>query len=151
MTRFALDSNFMAYAEGVNDRQRQDIAARLIQSIAAEDLLVPIQAAGELMLVLIRKLRLDASEASARVSLWLDYATQDTSRAVFEGARELVSLHSLQVWDSIILAAAEAGGASILLSEDMQDGFSWRNVTIINPFVVRPAPLVGELLNRRIH
>ena len=33
-----------------------------------------------------------------------------------------------------MLAAAEAAGAHLLLSEDLHDGFVWRGVTVSNPF-----------------
>jgi predicted nucleic acid-binding protein len=149
MPRLAFDSNFMAYAEGVDDRQRQELAARLVLALKFEEILVPLQAVGELLSVLVRKLRLNPSEAVLRAAVWLRYPTQETNRSVIDGAMELVSRHSLQIWDSIILSAAEVGGASILLSEDMQDGFSWGQVTVINPFALRPSQLVGELLDRK--
>ena len=34
----------------------------------------------------------------------------------------------------------------ILLSEDMHDGFVWRGLTVIDPFVERVHPLLASLL-----
>jgi predicted nucleic acid-binding protein len=147
MPRYALDSNFMAYAEGVDDRRRQERAARLVSAIDTRQIVVPLQAAGELLRVLTRKINLDPREAVARVAVWLRYPTQDTDRRVIEDAMEIVSRHPLQIWDAIILAAAEAAGASVLLSEDMQDGFRWRSVTIANPFMEEPSPIISRILN----
>jgi predicted nucleic acid-binding protein len=39
-----------------------------------------------------------------------------------------------------MLAAAAQAGCRLLLSEDMQDGFTWRGVTIRNPFAATPPP-----------
>lgn len=39
-----------------------------------------------------------------------------------------------------------AQGADLLLSEDLQDGFAWRGVTIVNPFADVPHPLLTALL-----
>lgn len=147
MSRYAFDSNFMAYAEGVDDRKRQELAAGLVKAIDTRQIVVPLQAAGELLRVLIRKLKLDPQEAAARVAVWLRYPTQDTNRRVVEDAMEIVSLHALQVWDAVILAAADVAGASVLLSEDMQDGFKWRGVTIANPFAANPSRAIVKILN----
>jgi predicted nucleic acid-binding protein len=49
-------------------------------------------------------------------------------------AMELAVAHKFARWDAIMLAAAAASGCRVFLSEDMQDGFTWRGVTIRNPF-----------------
>jgi predicted nucleic acid-binding protein len=67
---------------------------------------------------------------------------QETTQNVFETALDIMSRHGFQMWDSIILSAAAASGASVLLSEDMQSGFRWRDVTIVNPFLFSPNELV---------
>jgi predicted nucleic acid-binding protein len=53
---------------------------------------------------------------------------------------ELAASHQFALWDAIMLAAAGASGCRLLLSEDMQDGFIWRGVTIRNPFTGLPGP-----------
>src|SRR5947207_3499648 len=109
MARFALDSNFMAYAEGVNDRARQERAAAVIRAVRPHELVVPIQAIGELVRVLLGKLKINRTEATSRAAVWLRYPTQDTSRAVLEGALDLAARHSFGIWDSIVLSAAAEG------------------------------------------
>ena len=34
----------------------------------------------------------------------------------------------------------------MLLSGDMQDGFVWRGVTVVNPFAATPHPMLVDLL-----
>lgn len=60
--------------------------------------------------------------------------TVDSSAAIAEAALDLVVDHKLQYWDALILSAAASARTSLLLSEDMQDGFVWRGVTVVNPF-----------------
>ena len=55
--------------------------------------------------------------------------------------------NQFQVWDAVIMASAAASGARVLFSEDMQDGFLWHDVTILNPFAANPDLIVRELLN----
>ncbi len=41
-------------------------------------------------------------------------------------------------------AAAEAG-CRLLLSEDLQEGFTWGGVTVVNPFAATVHPLLEEM------
>ena len=43
--------------------------------------------------------------------------------------------HKFSVWDSAIIAAAIAGGAGILLSEDLTDKYKIKGVLIKDPFI----------------
>jgi predicted nucleic acid-binding protein len=60
-------------------------------------------------------------------------------------AMELVVSHQLSFWDAVMLAAAAQAGCRLLVSEDMQNGFTWRGVTIGNPFDVGTAPASDSL------
>jgi len=46
-----------------------------------------------------------------------------------------------------MISVASETGCRLLLSEDLQDGFTWRGVTIANPFAAQQHPLLGSLLN----
>jgi predicted nucleic acid-binding protein len=145
--RIALDTNVILYAEGLNDSGRRDLAHRLIAAIGPSNLVIPIQALGETLSRLTKGAHMTKADAALRVAPWFhSLRTQDTNRSVFDGASELVSKHMFQTWDAVILAAAWAGGASLLLSEDMQDGFRWRETVIANPFTPDPHPIIQMLL-----
>jgi predicted nucleic acid-binding protein len=66
---------------------------------------------------------------------WSDsFAVIDTTSAVIVEAMEVATTHRLSFWDSVMLAAAAQADCRMLLSEDMRHGFTWRGVTIHNPF-----------------
>lgn len=66
---------------------------------------------------------------------WADsFAVADSTWESFQAALDLVVDHRLQIWDALILAVAAENRCRILLSEDMQSGFVWRGVTVLNPF-----------------
>jgi predicted nucleic acid-binding protein len=133
--RVALDTNILAYAEGVNGPERQAQARQILRDLAEQERVVPVQALGELFTLLTRKARRTAPEARAAVMGWRDACvTIDTTSSVLVDAMELATLHQLALWDSIMLAAAAVAGCRTLLSEDMQDGFTWRGVMVCNPF-----------------
>ena len=53
--RVALDTNVLAYAEGINGAERRDAALAIIRRLPQEAAVVPAQALGELFNVLVRK------------------------------------------------------------------------------------------------
>jgi predicted nucleic acid-binding protein len=99
--------------------------------------MLPAQALGELFAVLTRKAKRDAADARHAVLGWSDsFAVIDTTPSVIVEAMEVATTHRLSFWDSVMLAAAAQADCRMLLSEDMQHGFTWRGVTIQNPFAI---------------
>jgi predicted nucleic acid-binding protein len=61
-------------------------------------------------------------------------------------AMDMAVIHRFQVWDALIVNAAAGAGCAMLLSEDMQDGFTWRGLTIINPLAEPPHAKLAAML-----
>lgn len=62
-------------------------------------------------------------------------------------AADLATDHTLRIWDAVVLAASAEAGCRLLLSEDhLQEGFTWRGVTVTNPFTGSPHALLSALL-----
>ncbi len=145
--RVALDTNVLAYAEGIGDERLYRRALELIAKLAPADTVLPVQALGELFNVLVRKGGRSRDAARDAVQKWQDdFLVVDTTAAVFTAALDLAADHRLSIWDSIILAAAAAAGCRLLLSEDLQDGFTWGGVTVANPFAAARHPLLDALI-----
>jgi predicted nucleic acid-binding protein len=70
----------------------------------------------------------------------------ETSAAVMINAMDLATDHGLTIWDSVVLAASADAECRLLLSEDLQEGFTWRGVTVTNPFAPTLHPLLAALL-----
>jgi predicted nucleic acid-binding protein len=146
--RIALDSNVMIYAEGVADDPRVAIAKNLVELLPDNHITIPCQCVAETLNWMVRKGRVEKPVAALRASRWtMRYSSQPTTTQVLLEAFELLTMHDLQVFDAIILAAADEAGADFLLSEDMQDGFSWRGVTVVNPFAEPRTALVKYIFN----
>ena len=145
--KVALDTNVLAYAEGTNGAAMRDKALTLIQRLPPESTVLPVQALGELFNVLVRKARRGRSRARTAVLTWRDaYPLVETSTAVIVSALDLAADHRLGIWDSVILSAAADAECRLLLSEDLQEGFLWRGVTVTNPFAATIHPLLAGLL-----
>lgn len=68
--RVALDTNILAYAEGVNEDRGKLAAIEVLNAYEAHDVLVPAQVLAELFSVLLRKLRLHPEEAGCCGPPW---------------------------------------------------------------------------------
>lgn len=146
--RVALDTNVLAYAEGVNAGARRDAALDLLEALPQEAVILPAQVLGELFNVLTRKAGRERSSASESLLRWADaFTVAETSAAVMLAAATLAADHQLGIWDAAILATASGAGCRLLLSEDLQDGFTWAGVTVANPFAVTRHPLLHDLLS----
>jgi predicted nucleic acid-binding protein len=144
----ALDTNVLAYAEGTNGKEKKRAALDLVSALAPDSTLIPAQALCELYHVLVRKAGRSRDDADRAVQAWGDvFPIVDTSAAVVATATTLSSHHQLGLWDSIILAAAADARCRLLLSEDLQDGFSWSGVTVVNPFRSERHPLLAAALS----
>ena len=42
--------------------------------------------------------------------------------------------HQLGSWVALVLSVAADAGARLLLSEDLNPGFTWRGVRVVNPY-----------------
>ena len=145
--RVALDTNVLAYAEGTNGAAKRDQALELIQRLPSASIVLPAQTLGELFNVLVRKARRRRAQARAAVLSWRDaYPVEETSASVVVRAMDLACDHGLGIWDSVVLAASAEAECRLLLSEDLQDGFTWRGVTVANPFAPALHPLLTALL-----
>lgn len=148
--RIALDTSVLAYAEGVNDAARRDIVIGLIGALPPDTVVIPVQVLGELFNVLVRKAGRSRSEASSALLAWRDvFGTIPTTSEVMLTAMDLATVHQVSIWDGVVLAAASQAGCRLLLSEDLEDGFTWAGVTVVNPFASPPHAMLDSLLGRK--
>ena len=133
--RVVLDTNILAYAEGIGDSARQQASHELLRLLPPSLVVIPAQCLGELFRVLTGKARRDAASAQDAVLGWADaYATADSTWTALQSAMDAAASHSLQIWDALILAVAAEQRCRLLLSEDMQHEFTWHGVTVVNPY-----------------
>lgn len=145
--KVALDTNVLAYAEGVNDAERHRMAVGVVERLVPEMVVIPVQVLGELFNALTRRGRMPREYARDRVTRWrTTYSTVDTSVEALALAVDFAADNQLQIWDAVILSVVSQAGCRFLLSEDIHDGFTWGGVTVVNPFAEKPNPLLAALL-----
>ena len=138
--RVALDTNVLAYAEGLGDERRCGAAVQLIERLPTD------QVVGELSRVLTGKAGRSTIQARAAVLGWADsFEVADSTWFAFQAALDLVVDHQIPMWDALILAVAAENHCRLLISEDFQGGFVWHGVTVVDPFAAEPSPMLTRL------
>jgi predicted nucleic acid-binding protein len=133
--RAALDTNVLAYAEGVGDRAKKMAALELLERLPVSSVVIPVQVLGELFRVLVGKQKLKPAMARKAILHWRNAFSNlsDTSAEVLLAAIDLAQ-DQVSIWDAVIVCAAAEAGCQLLLSEDLQDGFVYKGVMVVNPF-----------------
>lgn len=133
--RFTVDSNILVYALDAASPAKQAVAVRILEKAPFADAVLTAQALGEFLKVVRRKLPRQAHEAVLQASDWVElFLVVPTDWHILRAAAAFSEKHRLQFWDCVIWQAARAGGADIILSEDLGDGLSIEGVTVLNPF-----------------
>jgi predicted nucleic acid-binding protein len=145
--RATLDSNILVYAALEPQTEKGKRAARTIE-LASAGGVIAAQALLEFVGVVRRRAPALTAQAIEQVAAWqVVFETAPTTSLATSAALGLVRDHRFQVWDALIWAASRAAGASLFLSEDLQDGLVLGGMRAMNPFAVSDESLV-RLLDR---
>jgi hypothetical protein len=79
---------------------------------------------------------MDAADAWSDVTALMAWNPRSADRGLLERGRTVEERHQLSWWDSLVVAAAQLEGCSILLTEDLQDGTRFDAVTVRSPFTL---------------
>lgn len=129
--------------QGHGYQQRRDLRRfQLVRQVSTNDGGAPID-----VIVLVRKAGKSRADARNALSSWRDaFPVIETSLDVMLVAADLAVDHNLGIWDAVILSVASRSGCRLLLSEDLQEDFTWAGVTVVNPFSVPQHALLQALL-----
>lgn len=143
--RAAIDTNVLVYAEGIGAQERIYQTRSLLAEAAGADLVIPTQCLTELFRVLIKKGKWNASAARDAVLGWMDaFPCAETTPESLAGAMDLCVEHRLSCWDALILNVAADSQARLFITEDLQPGFTWRGVRVVNPYAEASDPLLNQ-------
>lgn len=135
MSRVAFDSNVLVYAELERTSAKGQLAQRLIEQLGGQAV-VAAQVLGELLTVVRRRLPPAFPEAIKQVEDYADaFDVVETDASLLVLAAAFAERYRLQFWDALIWQASVRGKATVLLTEDMQHGFSADGMRAVNPFI----------------
>src|SRR5471030_1963952 len=99
MSRIALDTNVLAYAEGIGDARRCKAARQIVSRLPAQLIVLPAQVLGELHRVLVGKAYRTAAEARPAILSWADaFDVADSTFDAMRAALELAADHQMAIW-----------------------------------------------------
>jgi predicted nucleic acid-binding protein len=146
MTRVAIDSNILIYAEIEPHSEKGTRSADLILR-AARDGVIPAQVLGEFLRFVQRRAPAAFDDAIRQALLYQAvFLTPPTTDAIINTAADTARAHHLQLWDGVVCAASAQAGAKLLLTEDLQDGRIINGLRLMNPFAAANAKAIDELL-----
>jgi predicted nucleic acid-binding protein len=130
-----VDTNILLYAISTSPEEAAK-KQRAREILAQPDWGLSIQVLQEFYVNATRPpqpaMRHEDAEAAIRQLLLRPVA--DNNAALLLDALRLKARYQLSYWDAAIVAAAVQLGASVLYSEDLQDGQEIEGVTVVNPF-----------------
>jgi predicted nucleic acid-binding protein len=132
-----VDTNVLVYARDAGEPVKQPAAASWIERLWMEQSgRTSTQVLNEFYVTVTRKLRpgMAPEDAWADVHALLAWDPQPIDRELVLRVREVERRHRLSWWDAMIVAAAQLQGCTLLLTEDLQDGWHCDGVTVCNPF-----------------
>ena len=132
-----VDTNVLVYAFDKSSSPKKRVAQGLMNELMEEDRLrLSTQVLQELFVALTRKVSQRCSSEEARavledLAVWpvmvIDYPA-------IRAAAGLADQAKISFWDALVVVAAARTGASVLHTEDMNDGQEILGVRISNPF-----------------
>ena len=131
-----VDTNVLLYAISTQPAESGK-AAKAQEVLTSRDLMLSVQVLQEFYVQATRKNRADAlrhDEAVGFIHSWRRFPIHDITLAVLEAALAIKERYQLSYWDAAIIAAAQEGNCSEVLSEDMNDGQNYGGVKVVNPF-----------------
>lgn len=132
---FTFDSNVLIYAYDDGAENKRDRARALLREARNSALILTAQAIGEFLNVVRRKLSHQYPEVRAQAELMSAvFPVVPTQADDIFLAADFAERYKLQLWDSVIWQVAAGAGATIIFSEDMQDGLALDGMMVVNPF-----------------
>jgi predicted nucleic acid-binding protein len=134
-----VDTNVLVYARDPRDAIKHAKAGEWIRMLWNEQRgRTSVQVLSEYYDVVTRKFagRIKNDDAWDDVQRFLAWSPQSVDSEVSINARGIEVRHRLSWWDCLIVAAAQAQGCTLLLTEDMQDGADYGGVHVRNPFTL---------------
>jgi predicted nucleic acid-binding protein len=134
-----VDTNILVYAHDRDAGAKHETASERVAELwrGEQSPSISVQVLQELYVNVVRK---GVSDDIARelVNDYMTWRVINNTAALLTSAIECRELWQLSLWDGLIIAAAQAAGATTLWSEDLNAGQRYGNVIVVNP--LRPSP-----------
>ncbi len=132
-----VDTNVLVYSYDVDAGSKHETARSVLRELwESRSGAVSTQVLQEFYVTVTRKIPKPIPRRTAR-EIIETYAAWPVHRPLVRDvaqASELEERYQLSFWDSLIITSAQQTDARVLLSEDLQDGQRFGELSIVNPF-----------------
>lgn len=131
-----VDTNVLIYAHDVDAKAKHDAAKSVLRQLWSERTgVLSMQVLQEFYVNVTRKIASPLSKEAARrvvntYSIWC----LETTPAEIAAAFRIEDESKIGFWDALIVASAAKGGATRILSEDLNAQQSFAGIRVENPF-----------------
>lgn len=135
--RAFFDTDVLIYLFDADAPQKQGAARALLEREAnAGRVTLSTQVLQEFFVTVTRKLDvpLPGADAERAVRRFAEFSLVQVDAPLILAAIDASRRYQLSFWDAMIVQAALQAGASVLYSEDMQDGRAFESMMVRNPF-----------------
>jgi predicted nucleic acid-binding protein len=137
-----VDTNIFVYAREPGEPDKRARAREWLEILWRDQRgRTSIQVLNEYYSLLTQRAKFRASRdiAWGDICELLEWNPQQLNGELLRQAYEIEGRYRLNWWDCLIVAAAQAQGCALLLTEDLQDKANYGGVTVRNPFTLAVA------------
>jgi predicted nucleic acid-binding protein len=129
------DTNVVLYLYSKDEIRKQSTSLRIVNECAQA--IISTQVVNELINVLSKKIGLEWDEiTNVLAEIRESFTIHIVNLTVIQSACKFAKRYQYSYFDSLIIASALASNATVLFSEDMQNGqIIESRLTIINPYL----------------
>lgn len=133
--RSFFDTNVLVYTDDASSPAKKQRALELLEEERRSGTgVLSTQVLVEYFSAATRKLGVDPRIASRKVELFARFQVVLLDVELIQRAIELHRLHSISIWDALVVRAAQAARCRVLYTEDLQTGWRPEGLAVLNPF-----------------
>ena len=130
-----LDTNVLIYSIDGKDPAKQVVAREIVVSaVRGGGFLISAQVLNEFSNIALLKLKLSVEEVRKFVSFFSRIGVVSLESRWTDAALLLKQRYETQLFDSLLLIAAQENGCDEIHTEDLNDGQMYGSVKAVNPF-----------------
>lgn len=135
VNKIFIDTNILVYALDNRDNDKMNKARNILRKVIYENkAVISAQVINEFYVAATKKLSIDKNLIKTIVHNFKNMEIIASDLQLTENAIKISIESQISFWDSLIIAAAEKANCKLIISEDLNSGQKYQDISLINPF-----------------
>ncbi|UTC74492.1 PIN domain-containing protein [Treponema sp. OMZ 792] len=135
VNKIFIDTNILVYALDNRDNDKMNKARNILRKVIYENKpVISAQVINEFYVAATKKLSIDKNLIKTIVHNFKNMEIIASDLQLTENAIKISIESQISFWDSLIIAAAEKANCKLIISEDLNSGQKYQDISLINPF-----------------